>query len=46
MVAGQVKIREVMFEYKSKVQKTTLNLAADNFVEASENASRTVGCLF
>ena len=33
MVAGQVKIREVMFEYKSKVQKTTLNLAADNFVE-------------
>lgn len=28
MVAGQVKIREVMFEYKSKVQKTTLNLAA------------------
>lgn len=39
MVAGQVKIREVMFEYKSKVQKTTLNLAADNFVEAYlENA--------
>lgn len=35
----QVKIREVMFEYKSKVQKTTLNLAADNFVEVFlENA--------
>ena len=34
MVAGQVKIREVMFQYKSKVQKTTLNRAADNFVEA------------
>lgn len=33
MVAGQVKIREVMFEYESKVQKTTLNLAADNFVK-------------
>lgn len=33
MVAGQVKIREVMFEYESKVQKTSLNLAADNFVE-------------
>lgn len=39
MVAGQVKIREVMFEYESKVQKTTLNLAADNFVEVFlENA--------
>lgn len=39
MVAGQVKIREVMFEYESKVQKTTLNLADDNFVEAFlENA--------
>ena len=31
---GQVKIREVKFEYESKVQETTLNLAADDFVEA------------
>lgn len=31
---GQVKIREVKFEYESKVQETTQNLAADDFVEA------------
>ena len=31
---GPVKIREVKFEYESKVQETTLNLAADCFVEA------------
>lgn len=31
---GPVKIREVKFEYESKVQETTLNLAADGFVEA------------
>lgn len=31
---GPVKIREVKFEYESKVQETTLNLAADDFVEA------------
>lgn len=31
---GMVRIREVMFEYESKVQETTLNLAADVFVEA------------
>lgn len=31
---GAVKIREVKFEYESKVQETTLNLAADDFVEA------------
>lgn len=31
---GQVKIREVKFEYESKAQETTLNLAADDFVEA------------
>ena len=31
---GSVKIREVKFEYESKVQETTLNLAADDFVEA------------
>ncbi len=31
---GQVKICEVKFEYESKVQETTLNLAADDFVEA------------
>lgn len=31
---GQVKIREMKFEYESKVQETTLNLAADDFVEA------------
>ena len=54
MVAGQVKIREVMFEYKSKVQKTTLNLAADNFVEGggfwyrmlqSQKATRHLFCI-
>lgn len=31
---GPVKIREVKFEYGSDVQETTLNLAADDFVEA------------
>ena len=31
---GPVKIREVKFEYESKVQETTLNLAAEGFVEA------------
>ena len=31
---GLVRIREVKFEYESKVQETTLNLAADDFVEA------------
>lgn len=31
---GPVKIREVKFEYESKVQETTLNLVADDFVEA------------
>lgn len=31
---GQVKICEMKFEYESKVQETTLNLAADDFVEA------------
>lgn len=31
---GPVLIREVKFEYESKVQETTLNLAADDFVEA------------
>lgn len=31
---GPVKVREVKFEYESKVQKTTLNLVADDFVEA------------
>lgn len=31
---GQVRIREVKFEYESRVQETTLNLAADDFVEA------------
>ena len=31
---GPVKIREVKFEYESKVHETTLNLAADDFVEA------------
>ena len=31
---GPVKVREVKFEYESKVQETTLNLAADDFVEA------------
>ena len=31
---GPVKIREVKFEYESRVQETTLNLAADDFVEA------------
>ena len=31
---GPVRIREVKFEYESKVQETTLNLAADDFVEA------------
>lgn len=31
---GPVKIREVKFEYESKVQETTMNLAADEFVEA------------
>lgn len=31
---GSMQIREVKFEYERKVQETTLNLAADNFVEA------------
>lgn len=31
---GPVRIREVKFEYESKVQETTINLAADDFVEA------------
>ena len=31
---GQVRIREVKFEYESKVQETTLDLVADDFVEA------------
>lgn len=31
---GPVKIREVKFEYESKVQETVLNLAAEDFVEA------------
>ena len=31
---GPVRIREVKFEYESKVQDTTPNLAADDFVEA------------
>ena len=31
---GPVQIREVKFEYESKVQETTLDLAADDFVEA------------
>lgn len=31
---GSVKIREVKYEYESKAQKTVLNLAADDFVEA------------
>ena len=31
---GPVKIREVKFEYESKVQETTWNFAADDFVEA------------
>ena len=31
---GPIKIREVKFEYESRVQETTLNLAADDFVEA------------
>jgi hypothetical protein len=31
---GPVRIREVVFEYESKVQETTLNLAAQDFVEA------------
>ena len=31
---GPIKIREVKFEQESKVQETTLNLAADDFVEA------------
>lgn len=31
---GPVKIREVKFEYESKVQETTIDLAADDFVEA------------
>jgi hypothetical protein len=31
---GPVRIREVKFEYESKTQETTLNLAADDFVEA------------
>jgi len=31
---GPVRIREVKFEYESKVQETTQNLAADDFVEA------------
>lgn len=34
---GPVRIREVKFEYESKVQETTLNLAADDFVEAILN---------
>lgn len=31
---GHVKIREVKFEYESKVQEKTFSLAADDFVEA------------
>ncbi len=31
---GPVRIREVKFEYESKVQETTMNLAAEDFVEA------------
>lgn len=31
---GLVKIREVMFEFESKTHKTTMNLAADDFVVA------------
>lgn len=31
---GPVRIREVVYEYESKVQETILNLAADDFVEA------------
>lgn len=31
---GPVRIREVKFEYESTVQETTMNLAADDFVEA------------
>ncbi len=31
---GPVKIRDVKFEYESKVQETVLNLAAEDFVEA------------
>ena len=31
---GPVRIREVKFEYESKVHETTMNLAADDFVEA------------
>ena len=31
---GPVRIREVKFEYESKVQETTINLAAEDFVEA------------
>lgn len=31
---GPVRIREVKFEYESKVRETTMNLAADDFVEA------------
>lgn len=34
---GPVRIREVKFEYESKVQETTLNLAADDFVDAILN---------
>lgn len=30
---GQVRIREVKFEYESVIQETSLNLAADDFVE-------------
>lgn len=38
---GPVKIREVKFEYESKAQETTLNLAADDFVEAILNDAIT-----
>ena len=31
---GRVRIREVKFEYESKVHETTIQLAADDFVEA------------
>ena len=34
---GPVRIREVKFEYESKVQETTMNLAADDFVDAILN---------
>lgn len=34
---GAVKIREVKYEYESNEQETTLNLAADDFVEAILN---------